>query len=337
MFIMKNRDVIEELYYSYLQKKKLAKDTIITNENRIKEIEIFLDGVKSTDTDFKIFSPLKTDDIYEGRIEAEKTELNDLLEENKIHVQLIEELDNRISQFKEILDSTSDTDEKSDSAKPDFSYETDIKNYILNITETERQRIASELHDNTIQNLVSLVHKLELCSLFIDQDPVRSKLELATCSSTLKKTVDEIREIIFNLRPMSFDDLGFKKAIEEYIDNIRVQYEIDVISEIEEIETGTDILLIVFRIIQECLINAVKHSGSNVINLIVNSSEETCFIEIQDFGKGFDIDNIEGKHFGLDLLRERVEFINGILKIDSNENGTKISIHFPLQINQDKE
>ncbi len=337
MFIMKNRDVIEELYYSYLQKKKLAKDTIIANENRIKEIEIFLDGVKSTDTDFKIFSPLKTDDIYEGRIEAEKTELNDLLEENKIHVQLIEELDNRISQFKEILDSTSDTDEKSDSTKPDFSYETDIKNYILNITETERQRIASELHDNTIQNLVSLVHKLELCSLFIDQDPVRSKLELATCSSTLKKTVDEIREIIFNLRPMSFDDLGFKKAIEEYIDNIRVQYEIDVISEIEEIKTGTDILLIVFRIIQECLINAVKHSGSNVINLKVNSSEETCFIEIQDFGKGFDIDNIEGKHFGLDLLRERVEFINGILEIESNENGTKILIHFPLQINQDKE
>ena len=88
---------------------------------------------------------------------------------------------------------------------------------VLDIKEKERQRIARDLHDVSLQNLAHLVHKVELSSLYIDKDPIRAKLELASIQQELKQVIDEMRTVVYNLHPMSLEDLGLKETIERMI------------------------------------------------------------------------------------------------------------------------
>ena len=91
---------------------------------------------------------------------------------------------------------------------------------ILTIQEDERKRIARDLHDTSLQNLAHLIHKIELSSMYIDVDPNQAKLELASVNKKLREIIDEIRSILFDLRPMTFDDLGLKAALERLLMNL---------------------------------------------------------------------------------------------------------------------
>lgn len=333
---MKNREVIEEMYYSYLEKRKIAKDTIIQNENRIKEIEIFLDSVNEKDLDFKYFSPLSTDSIFDGKIDLEKTERENLLEDNKVQLELIKDLDVRIQQFKEMLDdskpSASDVDTINEVINHSFSFDDEsninIGKFLIEMQEQERFRISSELHDETVQTLVHIGHSIELSSKFIDQDPIRAKLELESCAKNLRETVNGIRDIIFNLRPMSFDDLGFKRCVDDYVTNLKVQYPNVVFDvEIDEIEAPSEFLMMLFRIIQESVINSLKHSRSSDLMLHVKRSDDNINILVKDSGIGFNPDNVSSGHFGLSILQERIKIINGKMDINSViDEGTQINI-----------
>lgn len=84
--------------------------------------------------------------------------------------------------------------------------------------ETERKRIVSELHDTSLQNIAHFVHMIELASLYIDKDPARAKMELNSVSKGLHNVIEDIRSTIFNLRPMTFDDLGLKASFERLLD-----------------------------------------------------------------------------------------------------------------------
>ena len=207
---------------------------------------------------------------------------------------------------------------------------------ILDIQEKERQRIARDLHDTSLQNLTHLVHKIELSSLFIDEDPIKAKLELATIGSSLKSTIQEIRNTIFDLRPMTFDDLGLKESFDRLADRIKERSDFDVYYNIEEINCNNSLVLMtIFRIIEECTNNAIKHSGGSVIFFEFKKiSNHNCIIIISDDGKGFDVDKVlstQDRHFGLNILKERVSLLSGTLDIDTkSKKGTTIKIIIPL-------
>ncbi len=213
---------------------------------------------------------------------------------------------------------------------------------ILNIQEKERSRIARELHDSSLQNLAHLVHSIELGTLFIDQDPIRAKLELASCSENLKQVINEIRDTVFNLRPMSFDDLGFKQCIENLVDNLKKQYknftffyDVDDVSEkykkSENKDTFNLLLVTIYRVIQEAMINAVKHSGGNKLELTVKDENNELIVKIIDDGKGFSLEESDDKHFGISIMRERIFLLGGQFEITSKpEQGTRVYITVPL-------
>ena len=333
---MKNRAVIEEMYYSYLEQKRAAKDTILHNEKRIREIEDFLKSIEDTDTELKIFSPFDTDDIYNGRIEHDKAELEKILEDNKLQEDLISDLDIRIGQFKEMLDEADaenavpavkqENDDPSSESNP--VQDNSPNAIVYDIQEKERFRLSSDLHDNTVQNLVHVCHGLELASMFIDQDPIRAKLEIESCIRNIHNSIDEIRDIIFDLRPMELDDLGFKACFDNFIDNMRVSYS-DVVFEtdVDDIKRDNSFLLNLFMIIKEIVINSLKHSKSSKIIINVKQKEEKIDIMIKDFGIGFDPENVSDNHFGLNLVNERVELLNGTIDVKSSEeDGTEVNI-----------
>lgn len=137
---------------------------------------------------------------------------------------------------------------------------------ILNIQEEERQRIAMELHDTSLQTLAHLIHQVDLASIYMDQDIVKSKLELAEVKQNIKTVIEEIRNTIFDLRPMSFDNLGIEETIQRYIQYVNKDQAFEIHTEIGNIDTTYYIIMAnIYRIIQECISNAVKHSGGDEI------------------------------------------------------------------------
>ena len=215
---------------------------------------------------------------------------------------------------------------------PKKNKESDNNSFIL--LETDRQRIAKDLHDTSLQNLTLLIHKIELCSMYIDKDPLQAKLELSLINKNLKSTIQEVRDTIFNLRPMEFDDLGLKAAFERLFEKININKKYKVNCNVEDVSCENDtILLIIYRIVQECLNNIEKHASATEINFNAKHNKNKYMIIIQDNGKGFTQKDIDEKrnHFGITLMKERINILKGVLNIFSNELGTRVEIEIPIE------
>lgn len=340
---MNNIKVLEELLNSYLDNKKDAIKLVDTNLDRLKVIDEYLSEVSIKSDDLKIFSPRSKDDIYGDELIKLQDEKDRLIEENEIKNKLIDELTYKIDQIKSVIDDVSK--EKANVDSIDVNNYNDIDSSLvdksnafdlcINIQEKERNRIATELHDTTIQNLVHLIHSIELSSMFIDTDPIRAKLELASCSNILKSSIDGIRDIIFDLRPMSLNDLGLKKCIDDFITNMKVHYpSVFFYCDIDDFESKYDFNINVLRIVQECVTNSLKHSKSSDLYLNLKYLENSINIIVKDNGIGFDINNINNihsNHFGLSIVEERVKLLKGTLNIKSIiDKGTEIIISLPI-------
>ena len=207
---------------------------------------------------------------------------------------------------------------------------------ILDILEQDRRRIAREIHDTSLQNLTHLIHQINLAGMMIDKDPVKAKLELAVINKELHNDINEIRNIVFDLHPIDIEDLGLKASCEELIDgfNENNKYNMDV--EIEDISCKNNIVLVnIYRIVKECFTNITKHSGADKVIFKCYSDDNFCFILIEDNGKGFDfstIGSIKERHFGITLLKERVNLLNGNIEIKSEpDKGVNIHVKIPLK------
>lgn len=202
---------------------------------------------------------------------------------------------------------------------------------ILDIQEKERQRIARDLHDYSLQNLTHLIHKLELCSMEMDDDIVQAKLEIASIRLSLKHIIEDIRNTIFDLRPMPFDDLGVKEVFSRLEEKLQSFSDINLHFDIGEISSDNSVLLMtIFRIIQECSLNSVKHSKGENLYVSLKENIDTISVIVEDDGVGFDANSTKEGHFGLCILKERVTLLSGTIDITSNENGTKVKVLIPL-------
>ena len=92
---------------------------------------------------------------------------------------------------------------------------------LLETQEMDRNRISRDLHDSTVQNLTSLVHKSELCMKLMEVDQIRCKLELSSMGKILREIINDTRKLIYDLRPMSFDDIGFDVTLERSLDKFK--------------------------------------------------------------------------------------------------------------------
>jgi two-component system sensor histidine kinase DegS len=210
---------------------------------------------------------------------------------------------------------------------------------LLETQENERQRISRELHDSTVQNLTSLVHKTELCSKLVESDPVRCKLELVMMSKIIREIISDTRQMIYNLRPMSFDDIGLDVTIERALDKLESSEtkKIDFVVEGDSYPIKSVIGITLLRIIQEACSNAIRHADCSVIQVKLIYDTDHVSIVIEDNGNGFDIEAIKEESrdnnsgFGLSMMKERVYLLSGNINIESKLNcGTKITVEVPI-------
>lgn len=342
-------NILQEIYNMYLQDRNEENEKLQTNLKRIDEINAYLNTVKmNSDIDNKIFSPRKEENFFKDRIESCEKEKLALEKDNQFILLKINKLDEKNIQLKQFIKYF----ENSNSENVSETEDSQSKIYdVLDIQEKERQRIASELHDSSVQNLTHLVHMIELSSMYIDKDSNRAKLELENCIRFLKSIIGDVRDTIFNLRPMSFDDLGFKQCIDNLISNVSNEFKnFEIEYNVCELENDfyqddniyqddnkrKDLFFVtIYRIIQEAIVNALKHSNGSKVILNVNVKEDKCFIDVRDDGKGFYFEHSSekyDKHFGMSLMKERVESLNGNVSINTELGmGTEIIIQIPLK------
>lgn len=203
---------------------------------------------------------------------------------------------------------------------------TQFSRQLIESQESERKRIAVELHDGLGQNLVIIKNRAML-GIKKGDDKERTAKEFNQIAESATQALEEVREITNNLRPQLLDRLGLTKAINAMLkkitDVVEVESEIDMIdalfSENEEIS--------IYRIMQESLNNVIKHSEAAKVVVKIKRNDNNVLIKIADNGKGFNIENERKLGLGLAGLKERSQLLNGELKIDSTiGEGTTIEI-----------
>lgn len=248
-------------------------------------------------------------------------------------------LDQLIAEQEHLRDTISKLNAAGTLIENNNKHQNDLGLNILGTQEKDRQRIARDLHDSTVQNLTGLVHKIELCSRLVEMDPLRAKLELTVMTNNVKSVINEIREIIYNLKPMSLDDLGLAVTIERYAKQLMISNDIKVY--VKYNQEAEDILPVVklslFRVVQEACHNIVKHAKASRIDINIIYDIDSINVSIKDDGKGFNIDQQMDKvperdsGYGLSIMQERIYLLSGVMKIHSENNkGTIITISVPL-------
>ncbi|MFW6238278.1 MAG: sensor histidine kinase, partial [Halanaerobiales bacterium] len=150
----------------------------------------------------------------------------------------------------------------------------------------------------------------------------------------VRSSVKDVRKIIFDLRPMSLDDLGLLPTLKRYIDKFIRNTEIDINFQVlgnkERLKPAYEVTI--FRLVQEALNNIHKHSEASSGKVILEFARQKVNIAISDDGVGFDTENVPEDKYGLVSMRERCQLVNGELIIHSEKNrGTRINISIPLK------
>jgi signal transduction histidine kinase len=190
--------------------------------------------------------------------------------------------------------------------------------------EQERQRISKELHDSVGQNM-----------LFIKNQMIKNS-ETRLLPS-VDETLEEIRSISKDLYPNQLEKYGLIAAVEALSEKIKDATGIFVSHDLEALagEIPSDKRINIYRIIQECVSNAMKHSSATALRITATAPSQTIELAIQDNGKGFDKHSLKHKaqkSFGVLNMEERVKLLNGRAEVESSPgNGTKWKFYFSLQ------
>lgn len=211
---------------------------------------------------------------------------------------------------------------------------------IILAQEEERKRIAREIHDGPAQSMANLILRTEIAERMLAKGEIAVvKDELGQLKGQVRTELEEIRKIIFNLRPMALDDLGLtptiRKLTKDFEEKTKVRTKFEVKGKERRLKSGLEVAL--FRLVQEALSNIVKHAQASYVYVELTYGQQTIRLVVQDNGVGFDVPQTErrlngnGNHFGLVGMRERVQLLEGKFEIESNANeGTKIVIEVPF-------
>lgn len=301
-------------------------------KDRISELEHRVDAA------YEVFSPIS---VQQQVVKAETDRLKEEVEEKlaeRTRIQTeYEKLKAEGDEIQNLLQWEMGAPDKEESK--DVTRIGDLGRSFIETQELERQRIARDLHDTTVQNLTALLHKIEFCAQVLNSDPIRVRIELEVISQVIRESVNGMREIIYNLRPMTFDDMGFDDALVHAIERMQKGFDTKIVFEIngESYDTKQVIQLTVLRIIQEAINNCKKYAKANMIDIILSYQKDMLEVSIMDDGVGFDVNHMperknENTGFGLSMMKERVHLLNGTFEIESKTGfGTEIQVRIPIK------
>jgi two-component system sensor histidine kinase DegS len=209
---------------------------------------------------------------------------------------------------------------------------------VFQIIEEERMRIARDMHDGPAQSMANLVLQAEILERLITRNPEQVAKELDDFKNGVRGVLDDTRRLIFDLRPMTLDDLGLvptlRKFVQEFGERAGVRAQLRVVGLEGRLPGALEPTL--FRIIQEALNNAKKHAQARNVEVIVTFQPHAVTALVRDDGVGMDLAATEAgldgtRHLGLISMRERAELEKGRLEISSQVGkGTEVRATFTI-------
>lgn len=211
---------------------------------------------------------------------------------------------------------------------------------ILFNREQDQQRIAHELHDNAVQQIIGISYQLTELRRQTTQDKKISSEYIENIRSELLNVSAGLRQIIGELRPAGLKELGITNALQGYLARLkRLRSDIpDIELNIDEDTIGIPepIAICVFRVTQESIQNAIKHAHATIITLSLRIKPEKILLTVKDNGCGFNIPNpiselAQKEHYGLVSMSERVQLVRGTFSITSTCGiGTIVKVMIPI-------
>jgi two-component system, NarL family, sensor histidine kinase UhpB len=198
----------------------------------------------------------------------------------------------------------------------------------LQAQEQERTRVARDLHDEVNQSLTGLLLRLEAAR---EAAPPELEAELAETKALANQAMRELLSLARQLRPTALDDLGLAAAVAGQVEQLaRGDVDAEFVAEGDFSSLGDDAQLVVYRVAQEGLSNAARHSGAGHVEVRLRRLENGAVeLEVVDDGRGFAFDESEGG-LGIAGMRERALLIGGELTIESRPGrGTTVRLHVP--------
>ena len=198
----------------------------------------------------------------------------------------------------------------------------------LHAQEEERARVARDLHDEVNQSLTGLLLRLEAAR---EAAPPQLEGELAETKALANQAMTELLSLARQLRPTALDDLGLAAAIEGQVERLgRGEIGTSLAADGDFSDLGDDAQLVVYRVAQEALNNAARHSGASHIEVRLRRAEDGgVVLEVADDGRGFAFDESE-RGLGIGGMRERALLVGGDLTIESRPGaGTTVRLRVP--------
>lgn len=218
-----------------------------------------------------------------------------------------------------------------------------LVNKIITAQEDERKRLAADLHDGIIQSLIAIWYRLQRINATPQTSPEKWYDEISDLTNLLSTQIQDIRRILYDLRPLILDNYGLVPAVESYVQNLQKKHslpvELSTTGDNNRLESNIEVTL--FRILQEALTNVMKHARATEVKVRLDITEEEATLEVADNGTGLDpalLATSQAQNcLGLASIQERALLLAGTCNIDSQPGkGTRVSVKIPLSQSSSK-
>ncbi len=221
-------------------------------------------------------------------------------------------------------------------------YRAGVRRYAAAVTysqEEERKRIARDLHDDTVQSLIAIGQRIELCRASLDDEEARQ--QLTEIRRMVTEAIQNIRHFSRELRPMALEDLGLVPALQLLVNDLVKAEALQADLKIEGQPRGLapELEVAIYRIVQEALQNVRQHAHASAVTVCAEFTDQNVVIAVRDNGVGFIVpssptDLASQGSFGLMGIEERAQLFGGKLEIHSQPGqGTELKVTLPLELN----
>jgi signal transduction histidine kinase len=219
-------------------------------------------------------------------------------------------------------------------------YRAGMRRYVAAIThsqEDERKRISRDLHDDTVQDLVAIGQRIDLCRVkFVEQEDITE--DLKQVRQMVTETVKDVRQFSRDLRPLALEDLGLAASLQYLVAELADKMDVTLDVSGKGGKLPAELEVAIYRIVQEALQNVRKHAGASRVSVSVVFTEHNIEIQIRDDGRGFAVPETLSEltrdgSYGVMGIEERVRLFEGDFQIVSQPGqGTRVSVILPREI-----
>lgn len=343
-----SRRTFEEMKLELEEVRSNIQDVISENDVLEAKSRVSRRRLAEVSKNFKIYSEEEIHKAYDQAnkiqirysiLQAEEKQLrekrDDLERRMRSLLDTIERADHLVNQVNVVLNYLTFDLKHIGPALENAKMKEDYTLKIIEATEEERKRISREIHDGPAQMLANVLLRTDLINRTFQERGIEQALqEILELKNMVRDALHEVRRIIYDLRPMALDDLGIIPTLKKYLNSVQDYNKGTIVhfnSIGEQVRIGTKYEVAVFRLVQECVNNAIKHGNSRDVWVSFEWLKEHVNITIKDNGIGFDTNIVKKDSFGLIGMRERVELLNGEMNLTSSEKqGTRIMFKIPV-------